>query len=606
MNISDTMRELGIDKDNFRTLGLLPLVFVAWADGAVQRAEGSLIRRVAREKGWLLGSGEALLDGWLEREPDAAYVEKGLVLLKELAAERHRFGHAFTAQTLSNLLVLCKDVAEAAGGLWGLAESVSPEEEQALAVIAEALGIGDAQTWRRIVAEIEASPAPSAPGPKGNVLVGELRAIAKDPLGLLMRCLNDHGDVVRIRMPGMEWFLVSHPDHVKHVLVDESRNYVRGRSYERFRLVVDDSIVTTDGEQWRPLRRIAQPAFHRQSVARMTGMMVRCTTEMVGRWADRLEASQTFDVAAEMHQLTLRIIGLALFSVDLESEATRELGEAVGIALEYTAGSTNPFRLPSSVPTPANRRFARAMKVFETFVFDTLAQRRESGDHPPDLMSMLLEAVDPETGESLSHVQIRNEMLTYLIAGHETSATTLTWLFYELSRHPEVRRRLDGELERVLGGDAPTFESLDELAYMDQVIQETMRLYPAAYMLTREVVSEDRIGGFTIPAKAWVLLSSYVTHRRPDVWENPEGFDPERFTPEAVAQRAPCAYYPFFAGSHKCIGQALAMMEMKAIIAVVQQRCRLDLAPGFVPEVEAQVTLRARNGLLMRPIWHGR
>lgn len=597
------MHELGIDKDSFRTLGLLPLVFVAWADGTIQRAEGSLIRRVARDKGWLVGKGEALLDGWLEQEPSAEYVQKGLQLLRQLSAERHGFGNAITVDTLSNLLVLCKDVAEAAGGLWGLAESISPEEEQALAVIAEAFGIGDAQTWRRIVTELEAKPAASAPGPKGSVLVGELRAIAKDPLGLLMRCLDEHGDVVRIRMPGLEWFLVSHPDHVKHVLVDHARNYVRGRSYDRFRLIADTSIVTTDGEQWRPLRRIAQPAFHRESVAGMAGMMTRCATEMVDRWAERLEPGRSFDLAAELHQLTLRIIGLALFSVDLQAETTHELGESVGIALEYAAGSANPFRMPSAVPTPANRRFARAMKVFETFVFDTLAKRRESDEHPHDLMSMLLDAVDPETGEGLSHVQIRNEMLTYLIAGHETSATTLTWAFYLLSRHPGVARRVDEELSRELGGRVPVVADLERLTQLDRVILETMRLYPAAFMLTREVVSEDRIGGFTIPAKAWVLLSSYVTHRRPDVWENPEGFDPERFTPEAVAGRAPCAYFPFFAGPHKCIGQALAMMEMRLILATVLQRCHLDLAPGFLPEIDAQITLRARNGLMMRARW---
>lgn len=603
MNVSATMRELGIDKDNFRTLGLLPLVFVAWADGAVQRAEGALIRRVARDKGWLVGTGEELLDRWLEEPPDAAYVHKGLQLLEQLARERHGFGGAITVETLNNLLVLCKEVAEAAGGLWGLAESISAEEEQALAVIAQAFGIGDTTTWRRIVSELEAAPARSVPGPKGSVIVGELRAVAKDPLGLFMRCLNEHGDVVRIRMPGLEWYLVSHPDHVKHVLVDHSRNYIRGRSYDRFRLIVGESIGTTDGDAWRPLRRMAQPAFHRQSVAGMAELMTRCTHEMVDRWAERVEPGHGFDVAAELHQLTLRIIGHAMFSTDLQDDDAHELSEAVGIALEFVAGSANPFRLPSSVPTPTNRRFARSMKVFESFVLELLAKRQESGEHPPDLMSMLLEAVDPETGKSLNHMQIRNEMLTYLIAGHETTATTLTWTMYLLSRHPEVSRRVYEELGRTLGGATPTVAMLDQLPYLEQVIMETMRLYPAAYMLTREVVSEDRIGGYTIPAKAWVLLSSYVTHRRPDVWENPEGFDPERFTPESIAQQPPCAYYPFFAGGHKCIGQALAMMEMKLVLATVLQRCRLDLMAGFVPEVEAQVTLRAKNGLMVQPRW---
>jgi len=601
---STTLRELGIDKDNFRTLGLLPLVFVAWADGTVQRAEGTLIRRVARDKGWLTADGERLLDKWLEQPPDSDYVVKGLALLKQLAAERHGFGgNAITAETLGSLLVLCKDVAEAAGGMWGLTESISPEEERALATIAQAFGIGDATTWRRIVLELEGAPTRSAPGPKGNILVGELPAISRDPLGLLMRCLHDHGDVVRIRMPGMEWFLVSHPDHVKHVLVDHFRNYPRGRSYDQFRLLVGESIVTTDGEAWRPLRRVAQPAFHRDSVARMGGMMVRCANEMIDRWKERLTPGQSFDVAVEMHQLTLRIIGHALFSTDLQSESTRDLSDAVGVALEYAAGSTNPFRLPSSVPTPGNRRFARAMRLFEKTVLEMLDKRREADEHPADLMSMLLDSVDPETGEGLSHLQIRNEVLSYLLAGHETTATTLTWVCYLLSLHPDVARRVDEEIERVLGGQPATAELVDRLVYVEQVIHETLRLYPAAYMLTREVASEDRIGGYTIPAKAWIVLSAYVTHRRHDVWENPEGFDPDRFAPENSAGRHACAYYPFFAGPHKCIGQALSIMEAKLVLATLRQRCKLELQAGFDPGVEAQVSLRTRQGLMMQARW---
>lgn len=596
------MRELGIDKDNFRTLGLLPLVFVAWADGTVQRAEGALIRRVARDKGWLAGNGERLLDGWLEQPPETDYVIKGLALLRQLASDRQGFG-AITVETLGSLLVLCKDVAEAAGGMWGLSEPISQEEERALAKIAEALGIGDATTWRRIVLELEGAPVRNAPGPKGNILVGELPAIARDPLGLLMRCRQEHGDVVRIRMPGMEWYLISHPDHVKHVLVDHARNYPRGRSYDTFRLFLGDSIATTDGAAWRPLRRVAQPAFHRDSVAGMAGMMVRCASEMLDRWAERLTPGQPFDLAAELQQLTLRIIGHALFSVDLQSTNTREFGEAVDIALEYAAGSANPFRLPSSVPTPANRRFARAMRLFEKTVLDMLDRRRESGEQPHDLMSMLLDAVDPETGEGLSHLQIRNEMLSYIIAGHETTAGTVTWLSYALSMHPEVARRVDAELERELRGQPPTAESIGRLTYLEQAINETLRLYPPAYMLTREVASEDRIGGYTIPSKSWILLSAYVTHRRNDVWENPEGFDPERFTPAQESGRHPCAFYPFFAGPHKCIGQGLAMMEMKVVLATLRQRCRLDLLEGFEPGLDAQITLRPRNGMMMRARW---
>ncbi|MCA9712096.1 MAG: cytochrome P450, partial [Myxococcales bacterium] len=179
----------------------------------------------------------------------------------------------------------------------------------------------------------------------------------------------------------------------------------------------------------------------------------------------------------------------------------------------------------------------------------------------------------------------------------------MTWLFFLLSRHPEVARKVEHEVARELDGQAPVAEDLDRLVYLEQVIQETLRVYPPAFMLPREVVSEDRIGGYTIPAKAWVVLSPYVTHRRADFWENPEGFDPERFTPEASAGRHPAAYFPFFLGPHKCIGQGMAMMEMKTVVATVLQRCRLDLHAGFEPRPDAQISLRTKDGMLMRPRW---
>ncbi|NVB40033.1 cytochrome P450 [Pseudenhygromyxa sp. WMMC2535] len=604
MNISKTMGELGIDRDNYRALGLLPLVYVAWADGTVQRAEGSLIRRVGRDKGWLTGGGEALLERWLSTPPTPTSIDEGLKLLRSLANERRGFGRAVSVQTLSSLLVLCKEVAEAAGGMWGLTESISAEEEQALATIAEAFGIGDAGTWREIVSRVEAEPVPSVPGPRGSVLVGELAALSRDPLGLLLRCLNDHGDVVRVRIPGNEWFLISHPDHIKRVLIERTDNYIRGESQERIRLIVGKSVLTTEGEDWRALRRITQPAFHRDSLAKMSAMMVRCADEMVDEWAAREQPGGAVELAGEFHRLTLRIIGLALFSIDLRAEQTRAFSEALALTLEYAAGSSSPFRLPSSVPTPSNLRYSRAHALFTRTVDETLAARRKRGEAPPDLLAMLLTTVDPQTGDGLDDDQLRGEVLTYLIAGHETTANALTWLFYALSRHPTVARRVDEELARVLGDATPTAAHLPELEYLEQVLLETMRLYPPTFLLAREVVAEDNIGGFTIPAKSWVLLSPYVTHRRPELWPNPEGFDPERFSPAARAERHACAYLPFFVGPHKCIGQHFAMMEMKLVTATLLQRCRLDLLPGFEPGLDATgLTLRAQHGLMVRPRW---
>jgi cytochrome P450 len=597
MNVASTLSELEIDRESFRVIGLLPLVCVAWADGTVQRAERSLIRRIAKDKGWLAGNGEAILEKWLAAPPSAEHAEKGLALLREMVVQKRGVGASIAVESLGELLVLCKEVAETAGGAWGFGQAIDEREERALEAVADALGIAGTDGWGALVAEAEGRPRTVAPGPKGHLLVGSLPELMSDALGLLLRCARDYGDITRLRLPGVETFLITRPEHIQHVVLDNGRNYVRGKSFDPFRPLLGESILTTSGEAWRRFRRLAQPAFHQRAIVSMTAVMGTCASELCDAWSER--AGVPFDVATEMHALTLRIIGHVLLGIDLQGGDSRQFSEAVATGLEYANVQMNPFRIPDAVPTPKNLRYKRAIQFFDDTIYRMIDERRAAAVERPDLMGMLLSARDEETGEGLSDEHIRNEVLTYLVAGHETTATTLTWLFYLLSKHPGEARRLDAEHAEILDGRAPTAEEAGKLAHTARAIDETLRLYPAAFLTSREAVAEDRIAGCKVPPGAWVLMSPYVTHRLPALWANPEGFDPDRFLPDAVAARHNCAYFPFFAGPHKCIGQALSLLEMKVVLAVIRQRVHLDLCPGFEPVPDAKITLRAKNGLHM-------
>jgi cytochrome P450 len=298
-------------------------------------------------------------------------------------------------------------------------------------------------------------------------------------------------------------------------------------------------------------------------------------------------------------RLTLGVVGKTLFSTDISGEAS-ELGRAMTEALEYVTFRTRrPFALPPRVPTPRSRRFHAAMRTFDQIVYGLIADRRRAAAPREDLLSVLLAARDGETGEALSDREIRDEVVTFLTAGHETTAVALSWTWYLLSRHPEAARRVRAELADVLRGQTPTVEHLPRLEYTKRVIEEVMRLYPPAWAVERSAVGDDELGGYPIPAGSAVDLSPYVTHRHPAFWENPEGFDPDRFTPERAAGRPRFAYFPFGGGPRHCIGSEFAMLEAQLVVAMVAQRYRLELVPGYRAEPDSTIVLRPRPGVVM-------
>jgi cytochrome P450 len=343
-----------------------------------------------------------------------------------------------------------------------------------------------------------------------------------------------------------------------------------------------------------------QPAFHRQRLAGLVAQMAEAADAAADRWDAVAAEGGSVDALAEMQRLTLRVVGTTLFSHDLSGDADA-LGTAIPVALNYVGRRLAlPFGLPAWLPTAENRRFAAARDVVHRTVDAMIAERRRSGEERPDLLQMLLDAQDADTGARMDDLQVRHEALTLMLAGHETTAASLSWAWYLLARHPRVMGRMREELDAVLGGRVPAVQDLPRLPYTRAVFEETMRLYPAAWGQPRESIEEDEIGGYRIPARSIVMVCQWVTHRRPDLWDRPDEFVPERFVGAAPGDIPPFAYYPFGGGARQCIGSTFAIMEAQVILATLAQRFDVELEPGQEVVPDATFTLRPREGIRMR------
>ena len=320
---------------------------------------------------------------------------------------------------------------------------------------------------------------------------------------------------------------------------------------------------------------------------------------MLERWRPFAEQDAPIEVDAEMLRLTLGIVGKALFSRDL-SDAADTMSQSFEVIRKHTTDRVmSVIKLPANFPTAQNRRFRQAIANAEQIVYDLIAERRRGQGNTNDLLSLLMAARDEETGEGLSDKELRDQALTIIGAGYETTTQALAWTWYLLAKHPEVENRLHAEISDVLGGRTPAFEDLPDLKYTLMVFQEAMRLYPPIWMITRSAIKSDEIGGYRVPANSEILLLPYITHRHPKYWEKPEEFSPEHFTPEKVAARPRFAHFPFGAGPRQCIGNNFALMEGQLIIATVAQKYRLRLANERTIEPETSVTLRPRGGVIM-------
>ncbi|WP_017317766.1 cytochrome P450 [Mastigocladopsis repens] len=438
-------------------------------------------------------------------------------------------------------------------------------------------------------------------GPRSYPIIGCFPQMASNPLQFLTNAAREYGDVVHLGPIGpQQLYLVTHPDGVKHILLDNFHNYVKGDNFKDkdFTLLVGNGLINSEGDAWRRQRRLLQPAFHsRQQIAAMVSLMTNVIEELLEQWRS-IENTQ-IDVAAEMLELSQKIVIKALLSLDPNSSETAQIIQAWHTVLGFhTDRIWAFFKVPLSVPTPKNVRFLQAVETINTIVYRLIRERRQSSNDYDDLLSWLINARH-ESGEGLSDELVRDEIVALFVAGFDTSATSLGWVWYMLSQHPNVESKLQEELATVLGGRTPTYEDIPNLKYTKMVIQETMRLYPAVWILSMTNVADDEICGYHIPAGSMIVLSPFVTHHLPSIWENPDKFDPERWSPERSAGRPWASYLPFGGGPRQCLGDVFVTTEMQLIIAMVSQHLRLKLVPGHPVEMDTRLALRSRHGLPM-------
>jgi cytochrome P450 len=408
----------------------------------------------------------------------------------------------------------------------------------------------------------------------------------RDPFRYLMGLARKHGPVAPYRAGTERAFLVDDADLVKRVLADNASNYSKGTFInEQFKMAVADGLLTLEGADWRRERRLMQPAFHMERLNALGASMTDATTTMLDRWEGFADSGETFDLSEEMSRLTMTITARSLFGADIADDV-EEIGRRIA-------------RGVAALAAPHKAEFTTARDRVLQMV-DGMVDRRRANPHGEhDLLTMLMEARDESTGDPMSDQQLRNEVVTLILAGYETTANSVSWTWYLLTQHPDAMAKVRAELHAVLGGREPRFRDLGALSYTRRTLDESLRLYPPAWIMGRRALGDDRLGEVDIPAGSVLALSPYITHRNPAYWDDPERFDPDRMKEGRAAQRKPFAYFPFGGGPRLCIGHNMAMLEAQLIIGTIAQRFDLRLVEGHRVVPERLFVLRPRGGLPM-------
>jgi cytochrome P450 len=436
------------------------------------------------------------------------------------------------------------------------------------------------------------------PGPRGLPILGSLLAIRRDPTGVFLRAALRYGDVAYFKVGPRQGYLITNPDDVRHVLQDNARNYQKSPLYQKLRMHLGNGLLTSEGEFWLRQRRIAQPAFHRQRVAGLANVMAVAARETAAQWHDLAGRGHGVDVDEEMMRLTRTVVVRALLGSDL-GPYTDRIDDAWTTINQYIGENFWSMGLTDWLPSARRRRFEAARRLLREAVDYVITERRKQASESADLLSMLLAARDDDTGEGMTDEQLRVEVTTFLLAGQETTSLALTWIWYLLSQHGAVQRRLEAELDAVLGDRAPDYADLANLPYTRMVVDEAMRLYPPAWGFSRQALGDDELGGYHLPRGWMAFVVPYVLHRLPSLWDAPDEYDPDRFSPGRSAARPKFAYVPFGAGPRQCIGNQFALIEAQLTVATLARRYRLRLAPHHPVEAWPLITLRPRYGMPM-------
>jgi cytochrome P450 len=436
------------------------------------------------------------------------------------------------------------------------------------------------------------------PGPKGLPILGMLLAIRRDPVGVFSRAAFRFGDVVYFKIANRRGYLISNPDDIRHVLQDNARNYHKSPLYDKLRLVIGNGLLTSEDGFWLRQRRIAQPAFHHQRIAGLANTMAEAVQEAAAAWREVASTGRPVDVDDEMMRLTRTVVLRTLLGSDL-GPFTPKVDDAWAIVNQYIGESFWSLGIADNFPTRRYRRFVAARAVLRGAVEYVIAGRRRHPIERPDLLSMLMAAHDEETGETMTDEQLGVEVMTFLLAGQETTSLALTWTWYLLSQNPDARARFEREIDDVLRGRPPEYSDLVNLPYLRMVVDEALRLYPPAWGFSRQAMSDDTLGGFRLPRGWLAFVIPYALHRHPRYWSEPDRFDPERFSPERSADRSKFVYLPFGAGPRRCIGDQFALTETHLTLATFAQQYRLHLMEGHRVAPWPLITLRPRFGMPM-------
>ncbi|MBM9577498.1 cytochrome P450 [Leptospira sp. 201903070] len=438
----------------------------------------------------------------------------------------------------------------------------------------------------------------SPPGSYGFFALRHLYRMRRDIIGFFQDMKKKHGDVVLFGIRKTRIFMIQSPEDIRHVLQENSANYHKSVFYDELKRILGKGLLTSEGDFWKKQRRLIQPAFHRQRISEFTHIMAEETRTIFQEWESRQKnGTLGVDLSEEMMRLTFAIVGKTLFRSDVK-EYSDIIATNVEIAMqEVTKRLTMVFPPPIHWPLPGNRRLRNAIESMNEVIYELIDQRRKNPSN--DLISMLLEIQDEETGEKMSVEQVRDEAITLLLAGHETTANALTWAFYLLSNHPDVFSKLKAEAKNVLGEKIPSLEDVGSLTYSRMVLEESMRLFPPAWTVERSALGWDEVGGYKVPPGTNVSICIYTIHRDPRFWKEPEKFWPERFSEENSKDRPKYAYIPFGGGPRICIGNVFAMTEGILILSMIARKYDLRPVPGHKVELEPLVTLRPKHGMWM-------
>ncbi|MCY1074932.1 cytochrome P450 [Archangium lansingense] len=436
------------------------------------------------------------------------------------------------------------------------------------------------------------------PKVSGYPLVGSLPGLAADPLSFVAEAQRKHGDIFTLDLGFTEALVVCHPKYAQHILVDNARNYSKsGPMWDSLRTFMGNALPVSEGDFWLRQRRMIQPMFHQQRLAELTTKMVEAIDASMADWVQVARKGQPFDIAHDLSRVTMSVLVRTMFGSGLELEEAERVAKSFTYILDYfvLGMATNP--LPEWLPVPGRARYREEIRNIDEVLQRIINRGRANAEQEDNLLSLLLNMVDAETGERMTDKQLRDEAVAFFVAGYETTAAGLCWVFHVLTRYPEIAARMLAEVDEVLGNRSPTFADLSRLDYCRRVLHESFRVYSPSIWLPRMSVEEDEMFGYQVPPGRMMVIFTYLLHRHPDVWKDPMTFDPDRFTPENSEGRHKLAWLPFGAGQRQCIGKGFSLMEAQLIMLRAVQRFLVSAVPGREPTPKFSTNLRTKDGV---------